>query len=136
METLTLTLIRCQEQAHRDHGADFDIILQEDNDSCHGMKSLDNPVWHAKSAAQIHQTEEFPPYSSDLAPSENVWRILKQRIKSMRPTTVLELIEAMHEAWDSITQDEINALYVNKDWGMHARCARVYEDRGDNKNPF
>ena len=57
---------------------------------------------------------EWPPYSPDLNPIENLWSILKQRICERYPELVVlkksaaaknRLIEAAKEVWDELEDD-------------------------------
>jgi hypothetical protein len=51
-----------------------------------------------------------PPTSPDLSPIEPVWHILKKHIREFQPQPSLyeQLCNAICEAWDQITVDEIN----------------------------
>ena len=84
-------------------------ILQEDNDGAHGTKTNNNPnaIWK-----QEHYINclKWPPQSPDLSPIENVWRILKSRVRARNAHNKVELRSIILEEWDRITQDEINAL--------------------------
>jgi len=54
----------------------------------------------------------WPPSSPDFNPIENVWRILKQRIKHRKrqPRTMAELKEAILEEWNRLN---------SKEWDQH-----------------
>lgn len=51
-----------------------------------------------------------PSASPDFNPIENIWRIMKSRIKARRkfPGTLKEMRQAVLEEWDKITLEEIN----------------------------
>jgi hypothetical protein len=53
---------------------------------------------------------EGPSSSPDLNPIENVWRILKQRIKqrSRFPSTLSEMKQAVQEGWDTLQASDFN----------------------------
>jgi predicted transcriptional regulator len=55
---------------------------------------------------------EWPPYSPDLNCIEHAWNLLSRRVYQKQACfrTVAELTQAIFEAWDSITLDEVNAL--------------------------
>ena len=55
---------------------------------------------------------DWPPSSPDCNPIENLWRTLKQRIRSRNPfpTTNAALRTAIEEEWAAITPDELEAL--------------------------
>ena len=44
----------------------------------------------------------WPPYSPDLNPIENVWEIMARKIKSKDIMTQWDLIEAVSSAWNEI----------------------------------
>lgn len=83
------------------------MYFQQDNASCH--KSKKTLRWFGKEQVQLFF---HPPNSPDLSPIENLWPVLKHRIRSRPhpPTSTEELKRAVQEAWDSVTIDEINTL--------------------------
>ncbi len=46
---------------------------------------------------------DWPACSPDLSPIENVWRILKRKMRQRRPRTVAHLKTCLQEEWDKIT---------------------------------
>lgn len=108
---------------------DMHMVFQEDNDGGHGTNSLENPARGVKVAMNLDFIDNWPPQSPDLNPIENVYRILKQRVKRLRPTTREDLKKCLLEEWDKTTQEEINALIIGKK-GMHARVQQCYERQG------
>ena len=82
-------------------------ILEEDNDGGHGTRSKDNIVQRLRNCMESYAN---PPRSPDLAPIENVWRILKQRVKQHRPRTLADLKYWLIIEWEAITYEEINRL--------------------------
>lgn len=71
-----------------------------------------------------------PPSSPDINPLENLWDLLKDRIKERPhpPTNVNELKVAVQEAWDSLTIEEINQ-YVHS---MPNRVEAIIKAKGGN----
>jgi len=67
-----------------------------------------------------------PPSSPDFNPIENVWRILKQRVKSHKCETKEQLKWAIQYEWDRITLDEINS-YIDT---MQERMDQCVERKG------
>ena len=87
------------------------FIFQEDNDKGPGhMSNLENPARMAKDEMDLDYIENWPPQSPDLNPIENVWRILKQRVKGRKPTSKEELKRMLLEEWENISYEEINEL--------------------------
>ncbi len=82
------------------------FILQEDNDSSHGTASTRNPVRVYKEGIDLHYYAN-PPTSPDFNPIENVWRMLKQRVKSHKCTTKAQLKRAILQEWALISQESI-----------------------------
>ena len=93
---------------HQSKGEDF--ILLEDNDGCHGTKSDDNVVINHKRTLQGFKWYANPAQSPDLNIIENCWRIIKQRVKERKPTTVEELKRYILEEWDRLPQEKINEM--------------------------
>jgi len=69
-----------------------------------------------------------PPSSPDFNPIENVWRILKQRIKARDtfPQNIHDLIKAVQEEWDHLQPSAWNQYIDN----MPVRLAQVKERKG------
>jgi transposase len=88
---------------------DPNLVLLEDNDQAHGTRGEgDNKVKRMKERLGI-KWESNPPQSPDLNPIENIWRIIKQRLKTRGPIfDSTELRKAIEEEWDKITLQEIN----------------------------
>lgn len=89
------------------------FVLLEDNDGSHGTKSETNIV--ARYKAQLNARKGFKwyanaPKSPDLNIIENVWRILKQRVKQRKCTSIEGIKVAIKEEWDGIEQQKINEL--------------------------
>ena len=81
--------------------------FQQDGARCHTSKMT--MQWLSKNKIKLFP---HPASSPDLNPIENLWHTLKQHVRSRAhtPTSSLELQQAVKEAWDSITIDEINHL--------------------------
>ena len=99
------------------------MYFQQDSATCHTSKK--SMEWFKKAKIQLFP---HPPNSPDLNPIENLWSILKHRIRSMPhpPTSTEELKCAIREAWDSLTLDEINTLVQS----MSHRVAAVLTSKG------
>ncbi len=53
---------------------------------------------------------DWPACSPDLSPIENVWRILKRKMRQRRPCTVAHLKTCLQEEWDKITPETLHHL--------------------------
>ena len=85
----------------------LDPIFQLDNAPVHKSKIIDNFF-------QENEWEvlEWPAYSPDLNLIDNLWAILKQRLR--KQTVFLEnLEEKVYEIWNEIDADVVRNLYEN-----------------------
>ena len=80
------------------------IIFQEDNDGSHGTRSYENPYRYYKDEIDLDFIDDWPPNSPDLNPIENVWRILKSRVKLHYSMSHQQLKKAIKDEWDRIEQ--------------------------------
>lgn len=69
---------------------------------------------------------EFPAYSPDLNPIENLWAILKARVENRNPRDVEELKEVILAEWKSIEKDICARLAGS----MIRRCQAVIDNEG------
>ena len=65
------------------------FTFQQDNARVH--TGLEAQAFFALSGIE---PTDWPPYSSDLSPIENVWRLLKRQVRRRFPTSVQELLRA------------------------------------------
>ena len=84
------------------------MVFQEDNDGSHGTRSCDNIAAHYKSKLKVDYIDDWPPNSPETNPIENVWRILKSRVKLHHSMSHQQLRRAIEKEWNAITFDEIN----------------------------
>jgi transposase len=97
-------------------------ILLQDNAPIHkGKKTLS---WLEESQIQLVR---HPPYSPDLNPIEFIWKLMKDFVEKKSPENLSQLKERIKEAWDAITQDQINGCidYLKK------RMTEAYTTNGD-----
>jgi transposase len=93
----------------------------QDNDPKH--TSIPVRTWlHNKGV----QCLDFPPYSPDLNPIENLWNDLKRRVESRNPSTLAELEQHLKEEWEA-TDTELLASLVDS---MPKRCQAVIDSKG------
>lgn len=55
----------------------------------------------------------LPPYSPDFSPIENCWSKIKQILRSLEPRNYLELKQAVQEALDRITLQDIHNWFTH-----------------------
>jgi hypothetical protein len=96
------------------------MLFQEDNDGAHGNSSFENDARMNKDEHDLDYIHDWPAKSPDLSPIENVWRILKGRVKLHAAQTVEELKKAILYEWRKITLEEINRLILGAEKGKYA----------------
>ena len=74
---------------------------------------------------------DFPPYSPDLNPIENLWSILKGRIESRLARTIDEVERVLKEEWEALDEELLKSLAAS----MPTRCAAVVANHG-HKAPY
>jgi len=97
----------------------------------------DNAPQHTSSLAKrwfhnhgVHLID-FPPYSPDLNPIENLWSILKSRIESRLARTIDEVEQILKEEWEAIDTSLLQTLAAS----MPQRCQSVIANNG-HKAPY
>jgi transposase len=73
------------------------------------------------------QCIDFPPYSPDLNPIENLWANMARRVEMRPAATVEELQDVVAEEWAATPQDYLATLAQS----MPARCQAVIDANGD-----
>ena len=74
---------------------------------------------------------DFPPYSPDLNPIENLWSILKARVEARLARTMDEVERVLKEEWEALDYELLTSLAHS----MPTRCAAVVANRG-HKAPY
>lgn len=70
---------------------------------------------------------DWAPYSPDLSVIENIWKLLKDAVRKLRPNTVLELRNAISECWPKVvTGERCRALFAT----MQSKMKTVGKKRG------
>lgn len=71
-------------------------------------------------------TIDFPPYSPDLNPIENLWCVMQRAVDEHSTSTVEELQDVVAAEWDKVDTDLMRNLVAS----MPARCRAVIEAEG------
>ncbi len=69
---------------------------------------------------------DWPACSPDLSPIENVWRILKRKMRQRRPRTVAHLKTCLQEEWDKITPETLHHL-VSQSLNIFKCCEKEWQ---------
>ena len=86
----------------------------------------DNARPHIKGSVKAYLTRmkvavlQWPPYSPDLSPIENVWPLFNRRVSEKYPRTQAELEAAVREAWDELPQSVIDKHVLS----FKSKCAK------------
>ncbi len=80
-------------------------IFQQDNAKPHSAHITKS--WLRRKRVRVL---DWPACSPDLSPIENVWRILKRKMRQRRPRTVAHLKTCLQEEWDKITLETLHHL--------------------------
>lgn len=84
-----------------------DVVLL-DNVATHKQEEIEDLI-EARGALVIF----LPPYSPDLNPIENCWSKVKTMLRSLKPRTLEELLDALVEAFSSITIDNLLGWFTH-----------------------
>jgi transposase len=99
-------------------------MLMEDNAGIHGTQDKENMTRYKQSRGV--PTSWWPACSPDLNPIENVWRIMKQRLRQLKrsPQTFEALKPALTKIWDEMDPDEWGK-YIDEMPDRIRECYRV-----------
>ena len=73
------------------------------------------------------QRIDFPPYSPDLNPIENLWADLARRVEEFQCDTMEELQDIVAEQWKETDKELLRSLAHS----MPERCQAVIDAKGD-----
>ena len=97
-------------------------VFQQDGASAHTAKAT-QAMFQEKGVEVL----EWPAWSPDLNPIENLWSILKRRMDASKLDNKDDLIEEALAAWESIPQETIDHLCLS----FERRLRRCIENQGD-----
>jgi len=101
---------------------DKNMIFQDDNDPKHRSILVTN--W--KKNKNISSLD-WPSYSPDLNPIENIWAILKMKLRRCEIRTIDEFENSIKKCWNDISQNIID----NTISSMDNRIKELIEKHGD-----
>ena len=118
-ELIQRTIVRDMQRAFPEAGG----IFQQDLASCHTSKQVKGVFRQADI-----KVLDWPGNSPDLNSIENLWSILKSRLKKLDCTTKIKLIEAIIQVWyrDPQIQENCQTLVQS----MRKRVKEVLKSKG------
>jgi transposase len=69
---------------------------------------------------------DFPPYSPDLNPIENLWNSMAREVEKYQCESVEDLMKAVELEWEAVSKEELEHLVES----MPRRCSAVIEAKG------
>ena len=92
-----------------------DVLFQKDNVHLHTATAMQYTL---HSAQQL----SWPARAPDLSPIEHIWDMMKWELTvSPEPaTTIAELRQRVQDAWDNLSQDDIQHLHDHLHGRIHA----------------
>ena len=104
----------------KDYG-DRNWYLMHDNDRKH--KAAANVDYLNHKGVKVL---DWPSYSPDLNPIENLWATLDRIAKNRHPDNDYELFDSLLESWNAIEESDIHQLICS----MPKRCRDVINGNG------
>lgn len=99
-----------------------EFVFQQDGASCHTAKFTRN--WFHDNSINVL---DWPSSSPDLNPIENLWALMKRRLRNEPQRTLQGLKDKIQAIWTSITPEECQYL-INS---MNKRLNAVIKNKGD-----
>ena len=98
-------------------------IFMDDNAPSHRARLVSD----MKEESNVQFLVWWPPHSPDLNPIENLWGILKERVRHRNPQSRRQLWEMAVEKWENIPFETINSIVDS----MPERFRLVLRHRGN-----
>ena len=98
-----------------------DFIFQQDNDPKHRANIVKKYM-----ANKGLNVMEWPSYSPDLNPIENLWSLFGRQMADRKPSNEDELFDILMHGWNQISTDLLRSLVQS----MPRRCQAVIDSRG------
>jgi len=95
--------------------------FQQDNAPCHKSQATRNFL----DESEI-RTIDWPPYSPDLNPIENLWSIIKKRIESVRRQNIDSVVQTTRKIWS----DDLNEICAELVASMARRIHVCIQNKG------
>jgi len=96
--------------------------FQHDNDPKHQSKKTKEFLRES-----VPEKIDWPSYSPDLNPIENLWKIVKDNVEKRNPRNLDDLRQFMIEEWDKLPSDFLNNCIKS----MNERCKLIIEQKGE-----
>lgn len=106
-----------------DYGLGGNVYHLDDSARPHRSKKIID--WHKENNIK---KIEWPGNSPDLNPIENLWAILKRKLRSKRSTTKRELLSNILKVWHNEIPEEV---FKNLSDSMPNRIKKVLENKGN-----
>ena len=97
------------------------FLFAQDNDPKH-KSNVVQTFLHNKGTSVM----EWPSYSPDLNPIENLWAILDKQLRARRCNTLDELFKTLQNGWNNLQLKTLQSLVAS----MPARCQAVIDANG------
>ena len=113
---------KCLSKVAADFSGNSQRILQQDGATCHTAKSVHAYMEHKS----IHLLLDWPAYSPDLNPIEQLWAELNRRVSNMHPQNEEQLEAAALSAWASIPHSMIDNYVLS----YETKCRNCVKNKG------
>ncbi len=97
-------------------------VFQQDNAKPH-TAAITTAWLHGRRVRVLN----WPAYSPDLSPIENIWRFIKRKIRQRRPRTLQQLETYIRQEWDQIPTPEPQKLITSMPWLLQTVLKRRWD---------